>query len=81
MANSALHSVMLQHGRTDEMDEEINVVRWVKIFTWEGNGDGINPYKEAFKYLCMVCCFNKVEARFYHLFDDWRFERLFRTLL
>ena len=34
--------------------EVINDIRWVKIFTWEGNGDGINPFKEAFKYLCIL---------------------------
>jgi len=41
LADSAYHSLMLLHRhRPDEPTD----IRWVKIFTWRGNGDGINPF-------------------------------------
>ena len=44
IANSATHSLML---RGLHRYEEITYIRWVKIFTWRTNGDGINPYNSA----------------------------------
>ena len=41
IANSATHSLML---RGKHNYEEITHIKWVKIFTWRTNGDGINPF-------------------------------------
>ena len=41
VTNSAFHSVMLKGKYNLEQPTD---VRWVKIFTWRGNGDGINPF-------------------------------------
>ncbi len=41
LADSAYHSLMLI---MPWKPEEPTDIRWVKIFTWRGNGDGINPF-------------------------------------
>jgi len=41
IADSANHSLMLIQGYSPSTPTDI---RWVKIFTWRGNGDGINPF-------------------------------------
>ncbi len=41
IADSAHHSLMLYAGYDPSQPTDI---RWVKIFTWRGNGDGINPF-------------------------------------
>ena len=39
MANSAYHSISMGTGNTPKHPD--NTIRWVKIFTWRGNGDGV----------------------------------------
>ena len=40
MANSAFHSISM--GSTSmNNDLQDNLIRWVKIFTWRANGDGV----------------------------------------
>ena len=39
LANSPGHSVSLSTGYN--ADHPDDVIRWVKIFTWRGNGDGV----------------------------------------
>ena len=29
-------------------------IKWVKIFTWRGNGDGINPFNNALIEDCFI---------------------------
>ena len=29
-------------------------IRWVKIFTWRGNGDGINPFSNGLIEDCFI---------------------------
>ncbi|HIF63086.1 MAG TPA: hypothetical protein EYG16_04230 [Deltaproteobacteria bacterium] len=41
IADSAHHSLMLYAGYDPSQPTDI---RWVKIFTWRANGDGINPF-------------------------------------
>lgn len=41
IADSAFHSLMLISPFTEAHP---NDVKWTKIFTWRGNGDGINPF-------------------------------------
>lgn len=41
IADSAHHSLMLI---SDYEPTKPTDIRWVKIFTWRGNGDGINPF-------------------------------------
>lgn len=41
IADSAHHSLMLISGYDPDRPTDI---RWVKIFTWRANGDGINPF-------------------------------------
>lgn len=41
IADSAHHSLMLYAGYNPELPVDVS---WVKIFTWRGNGDGINPF-------------------------------------
>ena len=49
--NSAFHSVLLSGSdRTNEKAE----VRWVKIFTWRSNGDGINPFGNTLVEDCFI---------------------------
>ena len=40
IANSAYHSLALDAKYNPEVPTEI---KWVKIFTWRANGDGIGP--------------------------------------
>ncbi len=51
IADSASHSVMLIHPRDDE---NVNEVRWTKIFTWRANGDGINPFGNTLIEDCFI---------------------------
>ena len=39
IANSAYHSVSLSSSY--QADSPDDIIRWVKIFTWRGNGDGV----------------------------------------
>ena len=41
IANSAFHSIMMPSSYNLDKRTEI---KWVKIFTWRPNGDGINPF-------------------------------------
>ena len=41
VANSAYHSISM--GTSNKPEHPDNTIRWVKIFTWRANGDGINP--------------------------------------
>lgn len=41
IADSAHHSLMLINGYNPD---EPTDMRWIKIFTWRANGDGINPF-------------------------------------
>lgn len=51
IADSAYHSLMLLHRhRPDEPTD----IRWVKIFTWRGNGDGINPFGNGLIEDCFI---------------------------
>ena len=52
IANSAYHSLMLQTENYNP--EELAEVRWVKIFTWRANGDGINPFKGTLVEDCFI---------------------------
>ena len=52
IANSAYHSLMLQTGSYNP--EKLAEVRWVKIFTWRANGDGINPFKGTLVEDCFI---------------------------
>ena len=52
IANSAYHSLMLQTGNYNP--EKLAEVRWVKIFTWRANGDGINPFKGTLVEDCFI---------------------------
>jgi len=40
ISNSAFHSIIMSGSYNPEKPTN---VKWVKIFTWRGNGDGINP--------------------------------------
>ena len=51
IANSAYHSLMLVAGYDPEKPTDI---KWVKIFTWRGNGDGINPFNNALIEDCFI---------------------------
>jgi len=51
IANSAHHSLMLVSGYNPEKPTDI---RWVKIFTWRANGDGINPFGNALIEDCFI---------------------------
>ena len=35
-------------------DDEPTDIRWVKIFTWRANGDGINPFNNALIEDCFI---------------------------
>jgi len=51
IANSAHHSLMLGYVYDPESPTDI---RWVKIFTWRQNGDGINPFGNALVEDCFI---------------------------
>jgi hypothetical protein len=51
VADSAYHSVMLPAAYTPE---EPTTIRWVKIFTWRPNGDGVNPFANATVEDCFI---------------------------
>ena len=52
IANSATHSINLPRS-IDDPDSPV-VMRWLKIFTWRGNGDGINPQKNGIIEDCFI---------------------------
>ena len=51
IANSAMHSIIM-YGRPDPKKQV--TVRWVKIFTWRPNGDGINPFDNNLIEDCFI---------------------------
>jgi hypothetical protein len=51
IADSANHSLMLIKGYSPATPTDI---RWVKIFTWRGNGDGINPFGNVLVEDCFI---------------------------
>jgi hypothetical protein len=51
IADSAHHSLMLYSGKDPERPTDI---RWVKIFTWRANGDGINPFGNGLLEDCFI---------------------------
>ena len=51
IANSAYHSVIMPAGYNQDKP---TVTRWVKIFTWRANGDGINPFANGLIEDCFI---------------------------
>jgi hypothetical protein len=51
LADSPYHSLMLIQGHKPDSPTDI---RWVKIFTWRGNGDGINPFGNGLIEDCFI---------------------------
>ena len=51
IANSAYHSLMLVHNYNEDTPTDM---RWVKIFTWRANGDGINPFNNGLIEDCFI---------------------------
>ncbi len=51
LADSAHHSLMLFGAYIPERPTD---VRWLKIFTWRGNGDGINPFGNVLIEDCFI---------------------------
>jgi hypothetical protein len=51
LADSAFHSIMLVSRYKPESPTDI---RWVKIFTWRANGDGINPFGNGLVEDCFL---------------------------
>lgn len=51
LADSAHHSLMLVNGYQPDQPTDI---RWVKIFTWRANGDGINPFGNGLIEDCFI---------------------------
>lgn len=51
IADSAHHSLMLIAGYEPDKPTD---VRWVKIFTWRANGDGINPFGNGLMEDCFI---------------------------
>ncbi len=51
LADSAFHSLMLLARHNPEKPTDI---RWVKIFTWRRNGDGINPFSNGLIEDCFI---------------------------
>jgi len=51
IAESAFHSLMLISGYDPEKPTD---TRWVKIFTWRANGDGINPFDNGLIEDCFI---------------------------
>ena len=51
IANSPMHSLRMaqEYGEDEPTD-----VRWVKIFTWRANGDGIDPCKNTLIEDCFI---------------------------
>ena len=53
IANSAYHSLMLVESYQED-PEKFTDIRWVKIFTWRANGDGINPFGNGLVEDCFI---------------------------
>ncbi|WP_187357960.1 glycoside hydrolase family protein [Pontiella desulfatans] len=51
IADSAMHSLMLVNSYQPDKPTDI---RWVKIFTWRANGDGINPFGNGLIEDCFI---------------------------
>lgn len=51
ITDSAMHSLMLINGYAPETPTDI---RWTKIVTWRGNGDGINPFGNGLIEDCFI---------------------------
>ena len=51
LADSAYHSLMLVASRKPDQPTDM---RWVKIFTWRRNGDGINPFNNGLIEDCFI---------------------------
>ena len=51
IGNSAMHSIIM-YGGPDPVKQ--TTVRWVKIFTWRPNGDGINPFENTLVEDCFI---------------------------
>lgn len=51
IADSAHHTLMLYGGYAPDRPTDI---RWVKIFTWRANGDGINPFSNGLVEDCFI---------------------------
>ncbi len=51
IADSAMHTLMLINGYQPDQPTDI---RWVKIFTWRSNGDGINPFGNTLIEDCFI---------------------------
>merc|ERR1719264_653611 len=51
IANSPFHSLMMNNEYDENSPTDI---RWVKIFTWRANGDGINPFKNGLIEDCFI---------------------------
>tara|TARA_A100001015_G_scaffold118293_1_gene131188 strand:- start:1715 stop:4777 length:3063 start_codon:yes stop_codon:yes gene_type:complete len=51
ITDSPMHSLMLINSYQPESPTE---VRWVKIFTWRANGDGINPFGNTLIEDCFI---------------------------
>ena len=51
LANSAFHAVKMPAGYKEGRP---TVTRWLKIFTWRANGDGINPFANGLIEDCFI---------------------------
>jgi len=51
VANSPYHSVMLGASYNPNQPTDM---RWLKIFTWRANGDGINPFRNGLVEDCFI---------------------------
>ena len=51
LADSAYHSLMLVAGYEPDAPTDM---RWIKIFTWRRNGDGINPFGNGLIEDCFI---------------------------
>ena len=51
IADSAYHSLMLVMSYQPDKPTDM---RWLKIFTWRGNGDGINPFGNGLIEDCFI---------------------------
>ena len=58
IANSAYHSVSLSSGYDEDSPDDL--IRWVKIFTWRGNGDGVGSSGNQ----VVEDCFVRTQAEF-----------------
>ena len=52
ISNSAYHSIITGGGYKPE--NKPTLTKWVKIFTWRGNGDGINPMGNGLIEDCFI---------------------------